>query len=124
MSSPYQRKEIPYAKALRKNAMPQEKHLWYNFLRHYPVHFQRQKMIERFIADFYCHAARLVVEIEGSQHYYTEQGLTCDAECSAILSHYHLKVLRFSNCEIDSHFKNVCRQIHTEVQTRLEGELL
>lgn len=121
MSLPYQRKKIPYAKELRKHATPQEKHLWYDFLRHYPVRFQRQKTIEGFIVDFYCHAARLVVEIDGSQHY-TEQGLAYDAERSAALSKYRLKVLRFSNREVDTLFEGVCRQIHTEVQTRLAGD--
>ena len=61
MSLPYQGKLIPRAKELRKDATKQENHLWYDFLRGYPMRFQRQKTIDGFIADFYCHVARLVV---------------------------------------------------------------
>ena len=109
------------AKELRKNMTPQERHLWYDFLRTYPVKFYRQRIIGSFIADFYCASAKLIVEVDGSQHY-TKQGLVYDAERSAILSQYHLKVLRFSNREINMQFDSVCKQIHIEVQTRLTGD--
>ena len=66
MSLPYKNKLIPCAKELRKNATRQENHLWYDFLRSYPVRFQRQKTIGSFIVDFYCHAAKLVIELDGS----------------------------------------------------------
>lgn len=91
------------------------------FSAHILSNFYRQRIIDFFIVDFYCASARLVVEIDGSQHY-TEQGLAYDAERSAALLKYRLKVLRFSNREVDSHFEGVCRQIHTEVQTRLAGD--
>ena len=65
---------IPFAKELRKNATKQEKHLWYDFLSSYPIRFQRQKAIDNFIVDFYCHQAKFVVEIDGDQHY-TDKGL-------------------------------------------------
>ena len=110
------------ARELRKNMTPQERHLWYDFLRTYPVKFYRQRIISFFIADFYCASAKLIVEVDGSQHY-TEQGLAYDAERSAMLSQYHLKVLRFSNRDVDLHFGQVCEQIRTEVQTRLAGDL-
>ena len=73
MSLYYNSKNIVLAKALRKNATPQETKLWYEFLSKYNVRFQRQKAIDNFIADFYCHKAKLVIEIDGSQHY-TEEG--------------------------------------------------
>ncbi len=66
--------------------------MWYDFLRNYPVRFQRQKVIDGFIVDFYSHAAKLVVEVDGSQHY-DEQGITYDAERTAILESYGLMVL-------------------------------
>ena len=100
MSLPYQEKLIPSAKELRKNATKQENHLWYDFLCHYPVRFQRQKTIDHFIADFYCHAAKLIVELDGAQHY-DEQGLARDKERTAILSEYGVEVLRFSNTEVE-----------------------
>ena len=69
MSLPYKSDLIPLAKNMRKHATPQENHLWYDFLRSYPIRFQRQKAIDHYIVDFYCHAAKLVIEIDGSQHY-------------------------------------------------------
>ena len=65
---PYRKENIPLAKVLRKDMTPAERLLWYRFLRHYPVRFQRQKAIGDFIADFYCAKARLVVELDGNQH--------------------------------------------------------
>lgn len=118
MSLPYRRDLIPRAKDLRKNATRQENHLWYDFLRAYPVRFQRQKTIRSFIVDFYCHRARLVIELDGSQHY-EEQGLAYDRERDAILSALGLKVLRFSNTQIDREFSAVCAAIDITVQEQI-----
>ena len=60
---------ISLARELRKNMTKEEKHLWYDFLRTYPIRFMRQKIIGRYIADFYCAKANLVIELDGSQHY-------------------------------------------------------
>ncbi len=60
------------AKALRKNMTKEERHLWYDFLRSYPVRFLRQKVIDNYIVDFYCHDAQLIIELDGSQHYSIE----------------------------------------------------
>lgn len=120
MSLPYQRNLIPRAKELRKKATKEENHLWYDFLRHYPIRFQRQKTIGRFIVDFYCHAAKLVIELDGSQHY-TQQGLAYDQERTAILQQYGIQVLRFSNRDINTQFREVCDAIHQEVEKRLKG---
>ena len=118
MSLPYQEKLIPRAKELRKNATKQEKHLWYDFLCRYPVRFQRQKTIDHFIADFYCHAAKLVIELDGAQHY-DEQGLARDKERTAILAEYGVEVLRFSNTEVENDFRRVCTMIDSAVQERM-----
>ncbi len=118
MSLPYKSALIPRAKELRKNATPQENHLWYDFLSTYPVRFQRQKTIAGFIADFYCHAAKLVIEIDGSQHY-EPQGQAYDAERSAILEKYGLEVLRFSNYEVNTDFRAVCEHIDNTVKRKL-----
>ncbi len=118
MSLPYKKELIPRAKELRKTATPQENHLWYDFLRSYPARFQRQKTINSFIADFYCHAARLIIEIDGSQHY-EPQGLAYDAERTADLEQYGLLVLRFSNRDIETRFQTVCEQIDQVVKERL-----
>ena len=63
---------VPTAKILRKNMTKEENHLWYDFLRTYPVRFSRQKVLGRYIADFYCAEARLVIELDGSGHYTAE----------------------------------------------------
>ena len=116
----YQRKMIPRAQELRRAMTPQEKKLWYEFLCRYPVRFQRQKTISSFVADFYCYRARLVVEVDGAQHY-TPQGKAYDLERSAILQRYGLKVLRFSNDDVERHFQSVCVRIAQVVMERLEN---
>ena len=65
------------ARTLRKNTTKEERHLWYDFLKRYPVRFLRQKVIDNYIVDFYCHNARLIIELDGSQHY-EEKGLLKD----------------------------------------------
>ena len=79
----------------------------------------RQKTIDHFIADFYCNAAKLVIEIDGSQHY-DEQGLARDKERTAILSEYGVEVLRFSNLDIDRNFEGVCKVIDLTVRKRIQ----
>ena len=117
MSLKYDYKLIPKAKELRKDMTPHERKLWYLFLRNYPVRFQRQKTIDHFIVDFYCHKADLVIEIDGSQHY-SEEGKVYDDERTAVLESYGLKVLRFSNADIDSNFSGVCEAIDLAVKDK------
>ena len=121
MSLPYKSDLISRAKQLRKQATPQENRLWYCFLRAYPVRFQRQKAIDTFIADFYCHAARLVIEIDGSQHY-EPQGQQQDERRTEILQKHGLEVLRFSNRDINIDFRSVCEKIDNTVRERMTGE--
>lgn len=115
MSLPYKGKLIPRAKELRKNATRQENHLWYDFLRTYPVRFQRQNTIGGFIVDFYCHYAKLVIELDGSQHY-TDDGKAYDAERTSILEKYGLSIMRFSNNDIDNKFQAVCNMIDQKIK--------
>ena len=118
MSLDYNKKIITLAKNLRKNATPQENHLWYDFLSEYEIRFQRQKVIDNFIADFYCHKAKLVIEIDGSQHY-TEEGKLKDDFRTEILEGYNLKIIRFTNRQINTNFKGVCKYIDTVVKASL-----
>ena len=106
------------ARRLRRDMTPQERKLWYEYLRTYPVKFYKQRIIESFVVDFYCAQARLVIELDGSQHY-TEQGRAYDAERSTVLEQYGLLVLRFANNDVDNHFDAVCAQIHSSIQHRL-----
>ena len=118
MSLDYNAKNITLAKNLRKNATPQENHLWYDFLSKYEIRFQRQKAIDNFIADFYCHKAKLIIEVDGSQHY-TEEGIQKDTFRTEILEEYDLKVIRFTNGQINKNFKGVCAYIDAVVKDSL-----
>ena len=118
MSLDYNKNNIVLAKNLRKNATKQENHLWYDFLSKYEVRFQRQKAIDNFIADFYCHKARLIIEIDGSQHY-TEEGRKNDEFRTEILEEYGLTVIRFTNYQINTNFRSVCDYIDAVVQASL-----
>ena len=106
------------ARELRRDMTPQESKLWYQFLRRYPVKIYKQRIIESFIADFYCSRAQLVIELDGAQHT-TEQGRQYDSERSSIFSQYGLEVIRFSNHEVDFQFEAVCERIHQVIQSRL-----
>ena len=108
------------ARMLRKNMTRHEKHLWYDYLTKYPVRWYRQRIIENFIVDFYCSNAKLVVELDGSQHY-TEQGLEYDKERSLYLEANGLMVLRFSNDDIDKNFEGVCLEIDRVVEERMKA---
>ena len=103
------------ARILRRNMTRQEKHLWYDFLANYEIKFQRQKAIDNFIADFYCHKAKLVIEIDGSQHY-TESGKKSDEFRTFVLETYDLHVIRFTNMQIDNNFFGVCQYIDLKVK--------
>ncbi len=117
----YNHKNIELAKNLRKNMTPQEKHLWYDYLADYKPNFQRQKAIDNFIVDFYCQKAKLIIEIDGSEHF-TEDGKKRDSLRTEILEKYDLKVIRFSNFDIDKNFKAVCEFIDKTVKSRIERE--
>ncbi len=120
MSLEYNKKLIPNAKKLRNNETSEEKCLWYKFLNQYkrPIRFQRQKTINNYIVDFYCHRAKLVIELDGSQHY-TEEGIESDAKRTAILEQYGLEVIRFRNSDVRDNLARVCCMIHKKVRERM-----
>ena len=93
---------------------PWERKLWYEFLRSYPIRFQRQKAIGNYIVDFYCAKAQLVVELDGSGHYQNNQQ-AADAERTAVLETMGLKVIRICNLEINQNFRGVCEFLDMEV---------
>ena len=114
----YNRKIIPLAKELRSNMTREENHLWYDFLRNYPIRFQRQKTIGNYIADFYCAKARLVIEIDGSMHG-TEENRQKDKERTEYLESVGLSVIRFTNEDIWKRFEGVCLHINEAVEKSL-----
>ena len=108
-----------HARQLRKNATKEENHLWYDFLRTYPVQFLRQKPFGPYIVDFYCHQAKLAVELDGSQHY-LEPGLKADRKRTEYLENVeHIRILRFSNLDIKENFEGVCIAIRQAVEEAL-----
>ena len=110
----------PHAQTLRRESTHEENHLWYDYLRSYPIQFRRQKQFGRFIVDFYCAKAKLVVELDGSQHG-EEQHAAYDRERTQYLEAQGLQVVRFSNREIKTHFVDVCDYIHRIVKERIHG---
>ena len=111
----YNKENIPFAKELRKNMTPWERKLWYEYLRNYPVRFQRQKAIGNYIADFYCAKAQLVIELDGGGHY-TEQQMEKDQCRTEKLESLNLTVLRICNLDIDRNFCGVCEHIDKTVK--------
>lgn len=109
------------ARDLRNNATSQEDKLYYQFLRRFRFRIHRQKVIGYYIVDFYCHKARLVIEIDGGQHYQDEK-LKKDDLRTKYLEQQGLLVLRFTNWEVDHHFSEVCQRIEDVVEQRV-GEL-
>jgi very-short-patch-repair endonuclease len=81
------------------------------------VRFKRQKPIDNFVADFYCDTVKLIIELDGSQHF-TEDGLQCDEARSRTPEHYGLQVLGFINSDVDKNFAIVCGQIDETVKQR------
>jgi len=93
--------------------------LWYDFLSKYKVRFQRQKMIDEYIADFYCDKAKLIIEIDGSQHY-SSKGMEEDEKRTKELEKYGIEVIRIENRQIDKDFGEVCGYIDYKVNQRIE----
>ena len=110
MNDKYNSKLIPNAKRLRKVMTKEERHLWYDFLKQLPVTVHRQKTIGNYIVDFYIASAQIVIELDGSQHYeQTHQNR--DRIRDAYLVETGCKVLRYSNADINSRFRDVCEDI-------------
>lgn len=115
---PYKKQNIPLARQLRKQMTPWERKLWYEFLRSYPVRFQRQKALGNAIADFYCAKARLAIELDGGSHFTPEQQKK-DAARTVALERMGIAVFRVSNLEIDRNFAGVCEAIDHKVRERI-----
>jgi len=114
--------QLENARRLRREMTPHERKLWFLFLRKYPVKIYKQRIIGRFIVDFCCASAKLVIELDGSQHY-ESQGIAYDKERSAYLEALGLKVMRFPNWDVDRSFQGVCTQIDMAIRERTQGPL-
>ena len=111
------------AKMLRKNMTRHERHLWYDFLQKYPVKIYKQRIIDNYIADFYCAKARLVIELDGSEHY-TPPQFRKDLIRTQKLSEMNVSVIRICNLWIDRNFQGVCEFIDQYVQKSLPQSAL
>ena len=118
MQSKYNKQLIPLAKALRNNMTKEERHLWYVFLREYPVRFSRQKILGKYIVDFYSAEAKLIIELDGSQHY-EPNNAKMDQERTTFLESYNLTVIRIPNNEVNRNFRGVCEFIDSSVKQSL-----
>ena len=106
---------VPIARTLRKNMTKEERRLWYEFLREYELRFQRQKIIGHYVVDFYCASAKLVVELDGSQHFEPEE-MERDAQRTVFLEQYGITVVRIPNNEVSRNFAGVCEYIDDAVK--------
>ena len=118
MQPKHNKQLVPLAKQLRKEMTKEERHLWYDFLRSYPVRFSRQKVLGKYIADFYSAEAKLVIELDGSQHYETDEQQK-DADRTSFLEGYGLTVIRIPNNEVIRNFCGVCEYIDATVRQSL-----
>ena len=115
---------VPLAKELRKNMTKEERRLWYDFLKSfyqaYHIRFTKQKVIGCYIVDFYCPRAKLVIELDGSQHY-EEEAERYDKERTRFLNQLGIEVLRYSNLDILTRFPDICRDIEYHVDERIKA---
>ncbi|MBP5544278.1 MAG: endonuclease domain-containing protein [Kiritimatiellae bacterium] len=109
---------LKLARELRRDQTDQEKRLWYGWLRHMPFRFQRQKPIGDYIVDFYCHRAKLVVEIDGWRHF-TDDGQQYDAKRTAFLEGLGLQVVRYRGHAVDNFIEGVAREIEAIARARI-----
>ena len=105
---------------LRRNMTKEERHLWYDFLKSYPLPIHRQYSFDNYIVDFYCHKARLVIELDGSQHCDPKEA-EYDRIRTAFLNQKGLQVMRISNRDVTGSFRAVCEAIDHAIQSRLSA---
>ena len=110
------------SQTLRHNMTKEEKHLWYDSLKDLPVTVKRQKVFERYIADFYIPKAKLIIELDGSQHY-TKEGEKSNNERDRFFEKNGIIVLRYTNLQIQTQFRNICEDIWSQIDARAEESI-
>ena len=115
MRYPRNNKNLSNARSLRKNMTPQERHLWYDFLRYCRPRFRRQEIIGSYIADFFCYDAKLIVEIDGSQHF-TPELREKDNARTAYFHSLGIQVMRVDNGQVNRNFQGVCEGVLLAMQ--------
>ena len=95
----------------------EEKHLWYDFLKKLPQTVNRQKVVGKYILDFYCASAKIAIELDGAQHY-EKEGKEKDKERDCFLNEQGITVLRYTNIDINSNFDGVCADILKQIECK------
>ena len=95
----------------------EERHLWYDFLKNLPLTVNRQKVIGKYIVDFYIASHQIAIELDGSQHF-EEKGLEKDHERDAFLAELGIRVIRYSNIDINTNFHGVCEDILNNISKK------
>ena len=115
MNEQYNSKLTPNARKLRKDMTKEERHLWYDCLKHLPVTVHRQKILGNYIVDFYIASAKIVIEVDGSQHY-DDAGRQKDESRDIYLKSLGCRILRYSNADVNRRFGTVCEDIYNYLQ--------
>lgn len=118
----YNNKLKEQSRELRKNMTEQEKRLWFCFLKEYPIKIYRQRVIGNYIADFYCSKAKIVIEIDGSQHY-SDEGMNYDEKRTNAINDFGIEVIRFSNYDVNTNFEGVCMEIDKVISSKIGLDL-
>ena len=120
---PYNKNLKELARDLRKNMTDAERRVWSKIRRKQLKEFQfyRQKNIGDYIVDFYCPAAKLIVEIDGGQHY-SEENIKKDEARDKFLSDLGFRVLRFSNSDVFKNIEGVVEEIYNHLYTHIKGD--
>ena len=114
----HNKKLTPFAQKLRKDMTKEERQLWYQYLKEYPVQFRRQVTCGQYILDFYCSKAKLAIELDGSQHFEPE-ALEADLQRTEFLNGIGICVLRIPNNEVWKNLRGVCEKIDYTVKSRI-----
>ena len=109
------------ALALRRNMTKEERRIWFDFAREYSVKIKRQVVLGEYIADFVCEKAKLIIELDGSQHC-EEAAKEYDAQRTQDLEKMGYTVLRISNLDVIQHFTAVTEFLNQEIQKRLQKD--
>ena len=111
---PYNKKLVSNAQELRKNMTPEEKHLWYDFLKRLPLTVKRQHNIDNYIVDFYIPKKKIVIELDGVQHLMPKH-IEADLKRDEVLAAWGIKVLRYSNKSVNENYRKVVEDILTHL---------
>ena len=109
-----------FAQTLRKKMTPEEKHLWYDYLKYLPLTIHRQKVLGNYIADFYIAEAKIVIELDGAQHFEPSHAER-DRERDAYMDSFGILVLRYTNEYVNRYFSDLCDDIHNHIEDRVPG---